>query len=238
MGPLQESKNGEVFLSGEIIPGIATKPTTKPVAEKDSSKPAIKSEEEVKHEGDIQIRADEKSENKKSEEDAKTIVTPSILKEPEEIITRPDQSQKVSSELETIDNRSVKLTVIRARKLEKQGMFDKGDPYVVLSYGKQMERSEVVKSNLNPDWNFETTFNITAGSPKEILLEVYDKDTVTKDDLMGRTSILISDIPKLRQGSWIPLKECKSGEVLLSADIISTPSIQPVVAVSPNVMKG
>merc|ERR1712226_1677840 len=81
-------------------------------------------------------------------------------------------------------------------------------------------------------------FNVTAKSPKEILLEVFDKDTVTKDDFMGRVSVLISDIPKLRQGCWIPLKDCKSGEVFLSGEIISsTSNMPPVSAAQPKSME-
>merc|ERR1711962_1928658 len=64
---------------------------------------------------------------------------------------------------------------------------------------------------------------------KEILIEVYDKDKVTKDDFMGRTSILISDIPKLSQASWIPLKDCKNGEIFLSGEIIPSTSEIPTV---------
>merc|ERR1711962_1626906 len=73
---------------------------------------------------------------------------------------------------------------------------------------------------------------------KEILIEVYDKDKVTKDDFMGRTSILISDIPKLSQGSWIPLKDCKNGEIFLSGEIIpSTSDITTVKETEQKVVK-
>merc|ERR1712115_341328 len=73
---------------------------------------------------------------------------------------------------------SVKLVVVKARKLEKQ-KFGKPDPYVVLTYGAQVEKSKVIKGNLKPEWNLEKVFDVTAKSPKEIIIEVYDKDTVT-----------------------------------------------------------
>jgi len=124
---------------------------------------------------------------------------------------------------------------VKARKLEKQ-KFGKPDPYVVLTYGTQVEKSKVIKGNLKPEWNLEKVFDVTAKSPKEIIIEVYDKDTVTKDDFMGRTSVLISDVPKLRQGRWIPLKDCKSGEVFVSGEIIPTTSSKPVVVeAEPNI---
>merc|ERR1712041_39538 len=113
----------------------------------------------------------------------------------------------------------IKMNVLRGRNLEKQ-TFGKPDPYVILSYGDQVEKSKVVKNNLNPEWSLEKIFTVTKNTPKEILIEVYDKDTVTKDDFMGRVSLPISDIPLHSQGSWIPLQDCKSGEILFSGEII------------------
>merc|ERR1712226_923338 len=144
-----------------------------------------------------------------------------------EVVTSDNKVTSITDIVRPSDN--VKVTVLRGQNLEKQ-KFGKPDPYVVLSYGEQVEKSKVVKGNLSPEWNLEKVFNVTAKSPKEILLEVYDKDTVTKDDFMGRVSVLISDIPKLRQGTWIPLQDCKSGEVFLSGEIISSTSNMPAVS--------
>merc|ERR1712126_97221 len=131
----------------------------------------------------------------------------------------------------------IKMTVLRGRNLEKQ-TFGKPDPYVILSYGEQVEKSKVVKGNLNPQWSLEKILTVTKDSPKEILIEVYDKDKVTKDDFMGRTSIIISDIPKFSQGCWIPLKDCKNGEIFLSGEIIpSTFEIPTVKEAEPKVVK-
>merc|ERR1712089_80346 len=63
---------------------------------------------------------------------------------------------------------SVKLVVVKARKLEKQ-KFGKPDPYVVLTYGTQVEKSKVIKGNLKPEWNLEKVFDVTAKSPKKII---------------------------------------------------------------------
>merc|ERR1711962_1834183 len=116
----------------------------------------------------------------------------------------------------------IKMNVLRGRNLEKQ-KFGKPDPYVIISYGEQIEKPKIVQGNLNPEWNLEKIFTVTKDSPKEILLEVYDKDKVTKDDFMGRVYLSISDIPKYSKSSWIPLKECKCGEVFLNVNVISSP---------------
>merc|ERR1711962_1393942 len=152
-----------------------------------------------------------------AEKDKKTL--PADTKESFDVL------RKVPADIGVKPSDKIKMNVLRGRNLEKQ-KFGKPDPYVILSYGEQIEKSKVVQGNLNPEWNLEKIFSVTKNSPKEILIEVYDKDKITKDDFMGRTSILISDIPKLSQGSWIPLKDCKNGEILLSAEII--PSISEI----------
>merc|ERR1712226_1020449 len=105
-----------------------------------------------------------------------------------EVVTSDNKVTSITDIVRPSDN--VKVTVLHGRNLEKQ-KFGKPDPYVILSYGEQMEKSKVVKGNLNPEWTLEKIFTVNKNSPKEILIEVYDKDTVTKDDFMGRTSVLI-----------------------------------------------
>merc|ERR1711962_1418971 len=151
-----------------------------------------------------------------------------ISKTPQAVITTDKETEATSVTDIIKPSDKIKMTVLRGRNLEKQ-TFGKPDPYVVLSYGEQVEKTKVVKGNLNPEWSLEKIFTVTKNSPKEILLEVYDKDKVTKDDFMGRTSIIISDIPKLSQGSWIPLKDCKNGEIFLSGEIIPSTSEIPTV---------
>merc|ERR1712037_1019946 len=59
------------------------------------------------------------------------------------------------------------------------------------------------------------------GSFDEVLLEVYDKDTGSKDDFMGRVSLPISELATLKKGQWIPLQKTKSGEICLSCDFVT-----------------
>merc|ERR1711874_591640 len=79
--------------------------------------------------------------------------------------------------------------------------------------------SATINNDLNPQWNFENTF-VVSKSPKETLrFEVYDKDMVTKDDLMGTAEISITDAAQMKEGLWIPLQGCKSGELFVSVEI-------------------
>ena len=48
-----------------------------------------------------------------------------------------------------LKEKTLKLTVVAARKLKKSGLFGKADPYVVITYGSQKTKSGVIKNNLN-----------------------------------------------------------------------------------------
>merc|ERR1712218_195357 len=120
-----------------------------------------------------------------------------------------------------LKEKPLKLTVVAARKLKKSGLFGKADPYVAITYGSQKTRSGVIKNNLNPEWNFESLLTINEDASDEILLEVYDKDTGSKDDFMGRVSLPISELTMLQKGQWIPLQKTKSGEICLSCHFLA-----------------
>merc|ERR1712218_451819 len=119
-----------------------------------------------------------------------------------------------------LKEKPLKLTVVAARKLKKSGLFGKADPYVAITYGSQKTRSGVIKNNLNPEWNFESLLTLNENASDEVLLEVYDKDTGSKDDFMGKVSLQIAELKKMKQGQWVPLQKTKSGEVCLSCDFM------------------
>merc|ERR1712032_132935 len=133
-----------------------------------------------------------------------------------------DTQQRVASEAqfraEDVKD-ELHLTVESARDLEKRGMFGKADPYLCISFGNQTVKSKTINNNLNPDWNFKTSFFIEENNKNYLIIEIYDKDTASKDDLMGKVSISPADLPKLKQAQWIPLQGVKSGELFLSAEI-------------------
>ncbi|WOL04942.1 protein C2-DOMAIN ABA-RELATED 5-like [Canna indica] len=62
------------------------------------------------------------------------------------------------------------------------------DPYVVLRMSGQKLKTSVKKNNVNPVWNEDLT--LTVSEPIEPLkLQVYDKDTFSRDDKMGDAEI-------------------------------------------------
>ncbi|KAJ0982912.1 hypothetical protein J5N97_011167 [Dioscorea zingiberensis] len=67
------------------------------------------------------------------------------------------------------------------------------DPYVVLRFGRQKLKTSVKKSNVNPEWNEYLTLSITVPI-HPIKIEVFDKDTFTRDDEMGDAEFSIKPL--------------------------------------------
>jgi len=110
------------------------------------------------------------------------------------------------------------FSVFQARDLEKDGLWGKADPYVLVTLGDQKAKSGTVGNTQNPIWNFTANLMVDETTPQNLLLEVYDAD-LGKDDLLGKTFIDVRNIAERKQlfDQWTPLQGCKSGEVLLAA---------------------
>merc|ERR1719209_885044 len=114
----------------------------------------------------------------------------------------------------------VTINVVGARNLSKTSKFGKADPYVLVSIDEKKFKSVKVANSSNPEWNFVNTVYVDKESTTEFAVEVFDEDTFTKDDFLGRVSLKSQDLSRLQQGQWIPLEGCKSGEILISAEIV------------------
>ncbi|CAL9134287.1 unnamed protein product [Musa textilis] len=62
------------------------------------------------------------------------------------------------------------------------------DPYVVMRMGGQKLKTSVKKHNVNPVWNEDLTLSVSEPL-RPIKLQVYDKDTFSRDDKMGDAEI-------------------------------------------------
>merc|ERR1712130_385968 len=205
--PLQKTKSGEICLSCDFVTELETseasgdKDTFKRVESVEELETATLTDVETKKSGGIRAVKELLTAEKKAESSPQEVDTPS----------GPEVgAEDVKEELH--------VTVERARDLEKRGMFGKADPYLRISFGDQIVKSKTINNDLNPDWNFKTSFNIEEENKNDLLIEIFDKDTASKDDLMGKTSISPADLPKLKQAQWIPLQGVKSGELFLSAE--------------------
>jgi len=135
---------------------------------------------------------------------------------------------------ENLEPGQVVVTVHKAADIEKKGVVGKADPYVVLIYGTQNQKSATVDNNHNPVWNVTGYFDIQENSSTEISFEVFDED-VGKDDFLGRATLNISELYASGEfvNRWVPLEECKSGKILISAKYVPLQKIlHPVGHVS------
>jgi Ca2+-dependent lipid-binding protein len=77
------------------------------------------------------------------------------------------------------------------------GFGNKSDPYVIVKVGKdgKPQQTKAVAGKLNPVFPKGTstfTFDVEDATKRRIFFEVMDKDTFTKDDLIGKASIKLS----------------------------------------------
>merc|ERR1711874_283967 len=107
----------------------------------------------------------------------------------------------------------------------EKSAFRSADPYTVLTVGEQKFKTNTVNKNQNPEWNYTIKFDLTKDTKEEITVEVFDDD-FGKDARLGDTKIPLREVVHQRNivNKWIPLQNCKSGEVLFSAEYSSPES--------------
>merc|ERR1711991_169536 len=67
------------------------------------------------------------------------------------------------------------------------------DPYVVIRVGDQKVQTSVRKRTVNPTWETDNHFELHASNDHLLLLEVWDKDTLTSDDAVAQLEIPLLD---------------------------------------------
>ena len=217
--PLESCKSGEVLISAEFTPQAIVDQGEKSID--------VKSTEGQKKDS---VKPESEDKSKKIIEKIEVEETSQTKIEKEKDLDVPLSSSPASSEAtpkKKLERGQIHFTVIKAKDIEKKGKFGKADPYVKLTYGKQKAKSKTVKNNHNPEWNFEATFDIDENSADGVNIAVFDDD-FGKDDSLGNKTmdiIVIQEKQKLLN-QWITLENCKSGEVLLSAEFIPLASVK------------
>merc|ERR1712025_1206125 len=148
-----------------------------------------------------------------------TSVSSSIsLPQTVEGVTFIDKDTKASLRSEDYE---LNLNVKKARNIEKKGIMGKPDPYVKVTYGNNAMKSKTIKNTYEPEWSYSTNLKITERSPDYLIIELFDED-IGKDDKLGNVSLDIQEIITKQSISdqWVTLSDCKSGEVLISYEII------------------
>jgi len=113
----------------------------------------------------------------------------------------------------------LRVTVHRAENLMDKDIGGKSDPYVVIRYAGQKNKSKHVKGNLNPEFEFTTGYVTEDNGPSDLSIEIMDHD-LGKDETLG---ICKFDLRKVMEdgsmnNSWVNLEGVKTGRILVSME--------------------
>ncbi|XP_049338123.1 dysferlin isoform X2 [Astyanax mexicanus] len=128
----------------------------------------------------------------------------------------------------------------QARDLMAMDKDSFSDPFAIVSFLHQSQKTVTVRNNLNPTWDQTLIFyeleifgdaEVTEKSPPNIVVELYDQDTYGTDEFMGRSVCQPSLVSSPRL-AWYPiLKNGKeAGELLAAFQLIcrDKPSIHRI----------
>ena len=145
-----------------------------------------------------------------ADNDSITVFDEDILSQIKKEKDHPDSKEEFQAGI-------LEITVKRARDLVDKDNFSKSDPYVTLRYKELEFRSETISNNLNPEWNFASSFEIQNEEEKYIHINVYDDD-FGRDNIQGCISLPLELAMNqlTKAGQWFRLVGSQSGEIFLS----------------------
>ncbi|XP_070804868.1 LOW QUALITY PROTEIN: dysferlin [Pituophis catenifer annectens] len=120
--------------------------------------------------------------------------------------------------------------IYQARDLLAMDKDSFSDPYAIVSFLHQSQKTVVAKNTLNPTWDQTLIFyeieifgapQSIAESPPNIVIEIYDHDTYGADEFLGRSVCkpTLDHTPRL---SWYPIVKGSrtAGELLAAFELI------------------
>ncbi|KAM4611912.1 LOW QUALITY PROTEIN: dysferlin [Polymixia lowei] len=118
----------------------------------------------------------------------------------------------------------------QARDLVAMDKDSFSDPYAIVSFLHQSQKTVTVRNSLNPTWDQTLIFyeveifgdpETTMANPPNIMVELYDQDTYGADEFMGRCLCQpsVSSAPRL---AWFPIRrgDRNAGELLAAFELI------------------
>ena len=67
------------------------------------------------------------------------------------------------------DGPTLHVELIKAKNLIKSDLIGKSDPYAVLKYGDQSDKTKVIKNNLNPQWDHASDFELDKDNDTKLM---------------------------------------------------------------------
>ncbi len=98
------------------------------------------------------------------------------------------------------------VRLVEGKNMPKMDVLSHSDPYVILQIGGERKKSNVIQNNANPRWNQQFYFDVRNPENDFLELEVWDKDTFTADDRIGRTSVPLRGLRRMHpKDVWVNL---------------------------------
>ena len=90
------------------------------------------------------------------------------------------------------------------------------DPFVVISFGKKVFRTRVIRHSLNPTWDEKLLFHVRAyESAFNVQLTVLDWDKLSSNDHVGDAGFMVADLiadaPQRDEGTGLYGEEADGG---------------------------
>ena len=126
---------------------------------------------------------------------------------------------------------SIVIRPIEANLLHNKDFLTKMDPYCIIHLGPHKVKGQVCKyGGKHPQWG--DTITVQRRNEQNLLLELKDKDTFTRDDVIGACQIDISRLqPRTPAARWFPLQRNRkpAGEIYAELTLVPNQTSQQYV---------
>jgi len=145
-----------------------------------------------------------------------TTTTYTVQQPPPQVITT--QTVQTETKRSKYPIHRLVITVVRCRRLAKKDAFSKSDPYVVLMHNQVRVKTTFIKNTQNPVYNQDFEFRGVL-EHDEIVINVFDKDTFSKDTFLGEIRLNKNDFVNGAE-SWYPLQSRQGRYDRVHGDIL------------------
>lgn len=144
---------------------------------------------------------------------------------PPERIPRRGSNRAANGKPRTVSAMVEYIGIVTVQLVEGRDLIVKditsSDPYCVLTLGLQSRKSKTKYKTLNPTYN--ETFTFSWNGVDQLVVEVFDKDELTKDDHMGKLEVMLDPLLRAEEAvlrDWFTVRHRKhkdrvQGELLL-----------------------
>lgn len=133
---------------------------------------------------------------------------------PERVVRKPSPRTSPSNQRRTYSAMIEYLGIVSVRLVECRNLIVKdflsSDPYCVLKLGAQVCKTTTKYRSLNPVYNENFSFSWDGLEP--LVVEIFDKDELTKDDHMGLVEVDLQPLLKtegLLMEAWLAVRHRK-----------------------------